>query len=55
MFIILRRIQRDITTNTLTSSHKVYAILDRFLGILMIHDRFSNKAQIRNFIKIRPV
>jgi len=55
MFLILRRIQQDITTNTLTSSRKVSVILVRFLGILKFHDRVSNKTRIRNFIKIRPV
>jgi hypothetical protein len=54
-FLILRRIQRDITTNTLTSSRKLPVILVRILGFLKFHDRFSKNTQIRNFIKTRRV
>jgi len=54
-FLILRRIQQDITTNTLTFPRKLPVILVRFLGILKFHDRVSKNIENRNFIKIRPM
>ena len=54
-FFILRKIRRDIATNVKKSSCKVPVILVGFELNLNFLDRFSNKAKMLNFIKIRPV
>jgi hypothetical protein len=54
-FLILRRIQRDVVINVKASSCKVPVILVWLWCKFNFLDRFSKKAQISNFIKIRPV
>jgi len=50
-----RRIPQDITIKVFMSSNKVSVILVRFQSILKFHDRFLEKFQMSNFMKIRPV
>ena len=54
-FLILSRIQRDIVVNVKTPSCKVPVIRVVLYWNLNFLDRFSEKAQFSNFIKIRPV
>jgi hypothetical protein len=54
-FVILRRIQRDITINVHRPSREVPVIRVRFWLNLNFLDRFSKNTQISNLIKIRPV
>jgi len=55
IFLILRRIQRDIITNVHRSSCKVPVIFVRLQGNLNFLDIFSKNSQISNLTKIRPV
>jgi hypothetical protein len=50
-----RRIQQDIIKKVFMSSSKAPVTLIRFQSILNFHDRFLEKFQMSNFIKIRPV
>jgi hypothetical protein len=55
IFLILRRIHRDITINVHRCSCKVPVSLVRFCWNLQFLDSFSKNTQISNFTKIRPV
>jgi hypothetical protein len=55
IFLILRTTEEDIIKNVYWSSCKVPAITLRFEWILNFLHRFSNRTQIPNFMKIRPV
>jgi hypothetical protein len=54
-FLILRRIQRDITTNVRSSLCKVPVILVTSEGNWNFLARFSKEYSISNFMKICPV
>ena len=45
--LILRKVRRDIVTNTKTSSRKVPVILDGFLRNLSFLDRLSKKKKLK--------
>ena len=53
IFLILRRIQRDIVINVKTSLCKVTVVFVRFQLNLNFLNIFSKKAQISRLIKIR--
>jgi len=50
IFLILRRIKRDIATNVHWSSCKVHIILLRFQWNWNFIDKFSNCCQTSNFM-----
>jgi hypothetical protein len=54
-FLILRRIQRDITINVHGSSGEVPAIRVRLQSTSNFLDRLSKNPKISNLMKIRPV
>jgi len=55
IFVILRRIHRDILTNVHRSLCKVPAILVKFSWKSNLLNRRSKNAQISNFVEIHPV
>ena len=54
-FLILKIIQWDIATNVEISSCKISVILVGFQRNFKLLDRFFEKPQVSNFIKILPV
>jgi hypothetical protein len=54
-FLILRRIKRDMITNVYRYSCQVPLFLSGFNKNFNLFDRFSERSQISNFMKIRLV
>jgi hypothetical protein len=54
-FLILRRIQRDITSNARRSAREVPVTLFRFHWPFNLIERISKNSQIDMFTKIRPM
>ena len=55
LFLIIRRVQRDIIINIHRSLSKVPVILVRIYKNLNSLERFSKNTQISNLMKVRPV
>jgi hypothetical protein len=55
IFLILRRIERDVIKNLCWSSSKVPVLIVRFEWNLKFRDKFSGNTQRSNFIKILQV
>jgi hypothetical protein len=54
IFLIIRRIKRNININVHLSSCKVPVIIVRFQSNLNFLNRLSKNKQISNFVEIRP-